>query len=347
MSSPKEVMDVADRLEAVQLASEAADQKGEDEGKEVIVKQCASCGKASSTLKRCTACKSVWYCNVSCQKAHRKIHKKECKCIEKELKLFADPPPRDECSICMITLPLEKMMSSYMSCCGALICSGCCFSQTNRAKEEGLIINCAHCRAPYPDSKELLSRYRARAEKNDPNAIWNLAAFYETGKYECPIDSHKALELYEKAVSLSSAEACNSLAIRYMEGALGLGQDYEKARMYWEMAAMAGDPYSHANLGNLEGRSGNFLLAIRHWRFAAAAGVKFSVDKLDVCCQTGLISSSEAEESRRAWHKASKEMWSEDRDQFVRFMRELGECNDERFEYAFEIGAEHSSEHGA
>ena len=110
---------------------------------------------------------------------------------------------------------------------------------------------------------------------------------------------------------------------------------------------MAGNPHSRTYLGTLEAQSGNFPLAIRHWSIAAAAGVKFSVDKLDACCQTGLISSSEVDESRRNWHKASKEMWSEDRDQFVRFMRELGECNDERFEYAFEIGAEHSSEHGA
>ena len=46
---------------------------------------CASCGSIGQTLKRCTACRSVWYCNVSCQKAHRKSHKKECKRIEKEL----------------------------------------------------------------------------------------------------------------------------------------------------------------------------------------------------------------------------------------------------------------------
>ena len=51
-------------------------------------KSCASCGQRGSDcrLKKCTACKSVWYCNVTCQKAHRKAHRKECKRIEEERK---------------------------------------------------------------------------------------------------------------------------------------------------------------------------------------------------------------------------------------------------------------------
>lgn len=44
---------------------------------------CASCGKTGADLKRCTACKRVWYCNVTCQRKHRKDHRDECKRIEK------------------------------------------------------------------------------------------------------------------------------------------------------------------------------------------------------------------------------------------------------------------------
>lgn len=38
---------------------------------------CASCGKSDS-LKKCTGCRSVWYCSKECQLAHRGAHKKEC-----------------------------------------------------------------------------------------------------------------------------------------------------------------------------------------------------------------------------------------------------------------------------
>ena len=44
-------------------------------------KFCASCGISSASLKRCMVCKNVWYCNVACQKAHRKEHKASCKAV--------------------------------------------------------------------------------------------------------------------------------------------------------------------------------------------------------------------------------------------------------------------------
>ena len=40
---------------------------------------CAACGKAGDNLKTCTSCKQVKYCNVSCQRAHWRKHKKECR----------------------------------------------------------------------------------------------------------------------------------------------------------------------------------------------------------------------------------------------------------------------------
>ena len=52
-------------------------------GGEDAEESCASCGKTGADLKRCTACKRVWYCDVTCQRKHRKAHRDECKRIEK------------------------------------------------------------------------------------------------------------------------------------------------------------------------------------------------------------------------------------------------------------------------
>ena len=44
-------------------------------------KHCSHCKKAGSEqapLKRCTRCRSAWYCNRDCQKADWKTHKKTC-----------------------------------------------------------------------------------------------------------------------------------------------------------------------------------------------------------------------------------------------------------------------------
>eukprot|EP00892_Ulva_mutabilis_P011907 jgi/Ulvmu1/9089/UM005_0184.1 len=38
---------------------------------------CRLCQKENAT-KKCSACKQAWYCNKDCQKAHYKVHKKEC-----------------------------------------------------------------------------------------------------------------------------------------------------------------------------------------------------------------------------------------------------------------------------
>ena len=41
---------------------------------------CGSCSTIPTTkLQRCTACKSIIYCNVECQKKHWRTHKKQCK----------------------------------------------------------------------------------------------------------------------------------------------------------------------------------------------------------------------------------------------------------------------------
>ena len=40
---------------------------------------CAACGKGGDTLKICTGCRTVKYCNSMCQKEHRSRHRKLCK----------------------------------------------------------------------------------------------------------------------------------------------------------------------------------------------------------------------------------------------------------------------------
>jgi len=82
---------------------------------------CANCGKSeedSINLKSCTACKLVKYCNRDCQAAHRSQHKKACKKRAKELHdemLFKQPPPDEDCPICMIRLPSLATGRTYMS----------------------------------------------------------------------------------------------------------------------------------------------------------------------------------------------------------------------------------------
>ena len=68
---------------------------------------CANCGKEgnSDEMNTCNKCKEVKYCNAACKKKHRTKHKKACERKVAELheeQLFREPPPREECTICML-----------------------------------------------------------------------------------------------------------------------------------------------------------------------------------------------------------------------------------------------------
>ena len=79
-------------------------------------------------MNSCNKCDLVKYCNVACKKKHKSKHKKQCDKRVAELldkKLFKEPPPREECPICMLPLPYENKTVTFKSCCGKLICYGC------------------------------------------------------------------------------------------------------------------------------------------------------------------------------------------------------------------------------
>jgi len=50
------------------------------------VRVCENCGKEGEKLKKCSACKLVWYCSEECQLGDWKAHKVECKRARQELK---------------------------------------------------------------------------------------------------------------------------------------------------------------------------------------------------------------------------------------------------------------------
>ena len=120
---------------------------------------CAECGVAGgASLKSCKSCMLVRYCNANCQRNHWPEHKKLCKLRAAELHdvaLFKDPPPKEDCPICFLPMPMKMLscmslppatttsvpiydfanadedddimgmdMEDY-SCCGKSICGGC------------------------------------------------------------------------------------------------------------------------------------------------------------------------------------------------------------------------------
>ena len=141
------------------------------------VLQCAACGKDGDDLKACTACKLVKYCNASCQRAHWPKHKKECKKRAAELHddaLFKEPPPKEECPICMLPLPLNPEVWRYQTCCGKILYNGCIHA-ANMADNRRL---CPFCRTHDVSSEGgAIERIKKRVEGGDAEAIYQLGGF--------------------------------------------------------------------------------------------------------------------------------------------------------------------------
>ena len=198
-------------------------------------KTCANCGKGeecSGDLKSCT-CKLVKYCNRDCQIAHRPQHKKACKKRAAELhdeKLFKEPPPPDDCPICMLPPPLYDNhlgTTCFHSCCGKSICDGCNYAMMKSGAKL-----CAFCRTPFAKSdKEEVLRLKELMEKGNAGAFNQLASYYAYETYGLPQDQAKANELYLKAGELGCAGAYFNLGCAYENGD-GVEIDMKKAKRY-------------------------------------------------------------------------------------------------------------------
>jgi hypothetical protein len=306
-------------------------------------KLCSACGKKSNTLKKCNGCKCVWYCDKDCQNKHRKEHKKECKLIKKELdkrrgkldlgtELDVGPlgkvPPREECPICMRMLPLHERLHTYFACCGKTICRGCDYQHQKKSGKHPM---CAFCRSPVPRSdEELLARLRKRVELKDPHALVNLAVKYEFGRDGLSADQAKCIELLRQSAALGFPAAHFQLANYHHNGKMGLKQDEKEALKYLEKAAEGGDLDARHNLGFIESRNDNHVAAINHWRMSASGGYKQSMGGLIVYFELAFFHHGDLAETLQSMYCARAEMKSEDRDQYIKYLKHTGEYRYEK-----------------
>ena len=259
----------------------------------------------------------VKYCNAACKKKHRSKHKKACEKRAAELhdeELFKEPPPREDCPICLLPLPIDTGQAAFHSCCGKLICCGCIYAMGEEARGRGKINLCAFCRVPNPNSdEEIVKRIHKLVEADNADAFYNLGGFYEHGSLGMQQDYDKANELFLKAGELGCVDAYCNLGYSYDSG-MGVEVDKKKAKHYWELAAMNGDLNARYNLGCLEGQAGNIDRAYKHCLLSARAGHKKSLDKVKEGFMGGIITKDEYANTLRAYQKSHDEMKSDDRD---------------------------------
>ena len=291
----------------------------EEDGREA----CANCDKHESDivkLKNCNACFLVKYCSVDCQKAHRKQHKKACKQRAAELKdeqLYSQGHERPECNfcpICTLLIPLPMGEHSRLNtCCMKKICKGCIMASRKRG-----MFDCPFCRSPLPNNDaDMLALVQARIAKKDPVAINHLGDKYFYGKLGLQKDMRKAVELWTEAAELGSIDTLFNLGFAYYYGR-GVGQNLAKGVEFYKKAAMRGCAVSRFFLGSIEGNTGNFDAAHKHWLISAKMGYREPVDKFKSVFMLGIATKEQYAGALKGYQEAVEEMRSHDRDEAVR-----------------------------
>jgi len=233
-------------------------------------------------------------------------------------KLFADPPPPEECPICMQILPYDSRQVSFNSCCGKTICNGCIYDMN---MSEGKDI-CAFCRTPPAESMEdTIKRIKKQIEAGNGEACNMLACYCAEGINGMPQDYQKANELLLKGGELGCADAYHNLSVSYEQGR-GVAIDKKKALHFYELAAMGGHVVARYNLGYFEGQAGNDQRAMKHYIIAAKAGDKTAFDNIKrvfMECPGLLVTKDEFECILRVYHERQKDMKSDARDRYEEF----------------------------
>ena len=280
---------------------------------------CANCGKgeeSTGSLKACTACKMVKYCNRECQIAHRPQHKKACKRRAAELheEALFKTPPYEDCPICFLRMPVLETGKRYMSCCGKTICSGCIHAPVY--DHEGNVVDdtCPFCRSPPPTSEQdELQRIQKLVEAGNAKAVHMVGVYYDVGMYGLHQDYAKASEFYHRAAKLGHATAYYQIALCYDAGK-GVEVDKKKARHYWGLAAMRGDKTARYNLGASEENAGNMDRALKHYMIAVRDGEYVSLETIRKMIKIGRATKDDYAKALRSYQSYLDEVKSDQRD---------------------------------
>ena len=298
------------------------DKSGEDGGKGASV--------SASNKKECTSCEQkvehtsqevserTYNCNSDIGAVVESISRVDisndddntgsCTNISDE-KLFADPPPKEDCGICMLPMPyasgVSKVRITYMPCCGKVLCEGCVVESEIQMEKGNMKRLCAFCRVSINfTDKEYIKKIKQRMELNDAAAYNELGINYRVGAMGLPKDSNKAIGLWTKAAELGSARAHYSLANAY----LGDERDIEKAIHHYKLAAMGGHEVARHSLGVYEYDKDNIGRAMKHLMIAARCGFELSLKVIGEAYKAGHVTKDEYACTLRAHQVSVDEM---------------------------------------
>ena len=219
---------------------------------------------------------------------------------------------REECTICLLPLPLKHNETTFMSCCGKNICFGCVYKnilrENDNADHPSKIGLCAFCRQPIIHEKTLKKRLKKLMKNNYPLAYLKMADRYKKGKGELQSVT-KALEMYIRAAELDNARAYGIIGDYYQNG-IAVEQNIVKAIEFYEVSSKKGSVHAHRELARFYGENGDSQVCIKHLKVIASAGDQVAMDDLMRAYKEKLMAKEELTQTLRSYQASSNEMKS-------------------------------------
>ena len=235
------------------------------------------------------------------------------------IELFKQPPPNEDCPICMLPLPELDTGSKYRSCCGKRLCSGCIYAVATR---DGVGL-CPFCRTPTPTPEGAIEQNNKRTELDDADAIYGRGCDYYHAAHGLPRDYEKAVKLWHRAGELGHAAAYFNIANAYRRNGNGMERDeVHKAKHYYELAAMGGNIEARHNLGVFELHGGNYDRALKHFILASSGGMKASLSGIQEMFKKGVATKDDYTQALRTYQAYLNEIKSPQRDEAATFSEE-------------------------
>ena len=152
-----------------------------------------------------------------------------------------------------------------------------------------------------------------------------MALDYASGNLGLPVDQTKCIDLLRESANLGFPDAQFQLGDFHLTGEMGLEPNEEKAIKYFKEAAEGGELVARHNLGSIEKDNGDHVAAMRPWRLSASGGLRWSRGALIEDFELGLLHHGDLAETLQAFYLARAEMRSEDRDQYIAYLKRTGE----------------------
>ena len=231
--------------------------------------------------------------------------------------LFQDPPPREDCPICMLPMPHANAVCgidlTYMPCCGKTLCSGCMLTAEEEMSKGVMKSLCPFCRVSIHQSgKEIVKSLKKRMKMNDSESFFELGTQYSKGGCGLPQNMDMALKLFHQSAELDYVCAHFKLAYAYYHGR-SVAKDTEKAMHHYRLAAIGGHECARYNLGSINICNGNIERSMRHFIIAAKAGCDTAVKAVGEGYKAGYVTKDEYTKTLRVYQSSCLAMKSEQR----------------------------------